>query len=180
MINPNTQKNHKKKPSQPRLLWGTVVFIMGFLSPLLIPWVLSLQLSTGVKSVMSGFLAFGIPELFILIAVGILGKDGFQYLKRIISLLFRRYGPPDVVSKSRYIFGLILFSYTLILGFVLPYIWTYIPFIEDHLLYILISSDIILLISLFILGGDFWDKLRSLFIYRSRSILVDNPQNDKQ
>ena len=163
-------------PPKGRLIWGGIVFVSGFLAPLLIPWVLSLEISTGMKSLISGLLALGIPELFMLIAVGILGKSGFQYLKKSIFGWFRKYGPPETVSKTRYIVGLILFSSSIILGFVLPYIWEYVPAIEENLFYILISGDIILIASLFVLGGDFWDKLRSLFVYRSRAVLIDNPQ----
>jgi hypothetical protein len=167
-------------PPKGRLIWGGIVFVSGFLAPLLIPWVLSLEISTGMKSLISGLLALGIPELFMLIAVGILGKAGFQYLKKSIFGWFRKYGPPDIVSEPRYIVGLILFSSSIILGFVLPYIWEYVPAIEENLIYILISGDIILIASLFVLGGDFWDKLRSLFVYRSRAILLDNPQQKSQ
>ena len=170
-------------PPKSRLIWGGIVFVSGFLAPLLIPWVLTLEISTGMKSLISGLLALGIPELFMLIAVGILGKEGFQYLKKSIFSWFRKYGPPDTVSKPRYIVGLILFSTSILSGLVLPYIWDFVPIIKDNLIYILVSGDALLVISLFVLGGDFWDKLRSLFIYRSRAILIDNEinkENDKK
>jgi len=165
-----------KKPLIGRLWAGVTVLVIGFLSPLFIPLVLSSGLSAGVKSVLSGFLALGIPELFMLIAVGILGKEGFQYLKTKFFGWFRKYGPPDTVSKTRYIVGLILFSSSIMQGLVLPYIWKHVSIIEENLLYILISGDMILIASLFILGGDFWDKLRSLYIYRSRVQLIDHSQ----
>jgi len=166
-------------PPKNRLILGGIVFISGFLSPLLIPWVLTLEISTGMKSLISGLLALGIPELFMLIAVGILGKEGFQYLKKTIFGWFRKYGPPNTVSKTRYNVGLILFSIPLILGLVQPYVEEYIPFMQQYKLYFIISGDLLLFVSLFVLGGDFWDKLRSLFIYRSRAVLIDNEINKK-
>jgi len=169
-----------QKPPKSRLIWGGIVFVSGFLSPLLIPWVLSLELSTGMKTLLSGLLALGILELFMLIAVGILGRAGFQYLKDKIFGWLKRYGPPDTVSKPRYIIGLIFFSLSILSGLVIPYIWDFVPFIKNNLLYILITGDVLLVISLFVLGGDFWDKLRSLFVYRSRAILIDNPQQKLQ
>ncbi|NOR86889.1 MAG: hypothetical protein GQ527_04720 [Bacteroidales bacterium] len=172
--------NKTVPPPKGRLIWGGIILVSGFLSPLLIPWVLKLELSTGMKSMLTGLLVFGIPEIFMLIAIGILGKQGFQYLKSGIFKWFRKHGPPDSVSKTRYIIGLVLFSSSIIQGFVLPYIWKYLPIIEDNLIYILMSGDIILIVSLFILGGDFWDKLRSIYIYRSRAILIDNPQQNSQ
>ena len=78
-----------EKPPGNRLFWGSIVFISGFLSPLLIPFVIATDLSTGLKSLVSGLLAFGIPELFMIIAVAILGKPGFNYLKSKIFKWFK-------------------------------------------------------------------------------------------
>ena len=159
-----------------RLIIGGVVFISGFLSPLLIPWVISLDLSTGLTSLVSGLLAFGIPELFMLIAAAVLGKPGFNYIKSKIFNWFKKYGPPDKVSLVRYRIGLIFFIIPILIGFFLPYFWEFIPFIKENILIFVISGDVILLVSLFILGGNFWDKLRSLFIYNSQAVLIDDQQ----
>jgi len=164
---------------------GRNCFVSGFLSTLLIPWVLTLELSTGMISLITGLLALGIPELFMLIAVAILGKPGFNYLKSMIFKWFKKYGPPDTVSLLRYRIGLFFFLLPILFGFVLPYVWEFVPFIKQNLFIIVISGDVILFISLFILGGDFWDKLRSLFIYNSRAVLNNDRshkknQNDKK
>ena len=37
--------------------------------------------------------------------------------------------------------------------------------LENNLLTYAIGGDILLVTSLFVLGGNFWDKIRSLFIY---------------
>ena len=165
-------------PPKGRLIWGGIVFVSGFLSPLLIPLVIASDLTPGFKSLVSGLLALGIPELFMLIAVAILGKAGFSYLKSKIFSWFKKYGPPDTVSLTRYRIGLIFFLVPILLGFVLPYVWELVPFIKQNILIIVISGDVILLISLLILGGDFWDKLRSLFVYKSRAVLI-NDQTQK-
>ena len=167
-----------QKPPKSRLIWGGIVFVSGFLSPLLIPLVIGSDLSAGFKSLISGVLALGIPELFMLMAAAILGKAGFSYLKSKIFGWFKKYGPPDTVSLTRYRIGLIFFLLPILLGFVLPYIWELVPFIKQNILIIVISGDVILLISLLILGGDFWDKLRSLFVYKSRAVLI-NDQTQK-
>ena len=36
-------------------------------------------------------------------------------------------------------------------------------------LYVNLGADFLFLASLFVLGGDFWDKLRALFIYDARA-----------
>lgn len=161
-------------PPRNRLIIGGIVFVSGFLSPLFIPLVVASDLSTTTKSVLSGLLALGIPEIFMIIAVAILGKSGFAFLKTKIFSWFKKHGPPDTVSLLRYRIGLSLFSLTLISGLILPYIWELVPFIKQNLLLIVISGDVLLLLSLFILGGDFWDKLRSLFIHKSRAILIED------
>ena len=156
-------KQLSKKPPGNRLFWGALVFISGFFTPLFIPLVLNSNLSTGLKSVLSGLLAFGIPELFMIIAAGILGKSGFNYLKKYIRLVFRVYGPPDSVSKTRYIMGLIMFFIPILLALVLPYMLNLVQIVAENYITISIVSDGLLILSLFVLGGDFWDKLRGLF-----------------
>jgi hypothetical protein len=158
-----------KKPPISRIRWGAFILVIGFLSPLLIPLVVSSNLSQGIKAILSGALAFGIPEVFMLIAVAIMGKDGFHYLKRYTRLLFKMYGPPDQVSKTRYRIGLILFCIPLIFGFIAPYFLIKVNFYFDNVFLITLFCDIFLVFSLFILGGDFWDKLRSLFVYGARA-----------
>lgn len=157
-------KKISKKPPTVRLWIGIIVLVTGFLSPLLIPLVLSSGFSTGIKSVISGLLAFGIPELFMLIAVGIMGKEGFNYLKRYMSLVLRRYGPPDEVSPFRYRIGMFMFFLPLLVSIFTPYFGHKVAFFDNSEVTIMIVLHTMLFLSLFVLGGDFWDKLRGLFI----------------
>ena len=157
-------KKTSKKPPTARLWTGIIVLVTGFLSPLLIPLVLSSGLSTGVISVISGLLAFGIPELFMIIAVGIMGKEGFNYFKRYLSLVLRRYGPPDEVSLLRYRIGLFMFFLPLLVSIITPYLGHKVAFFNNSEATIMLVLHGMLFLSLFMLGGDFWDKLRGLFI----------------
>ena len=179
-INIFKMEKTSKKPPTAKLLAGVIILIVGFLSPLLIPLVLSSGFSAGVKSVISGLLAFGIPELFMLIAVEVMGKEGFNYFKRYSLLVLRRYGPPDEVSPKRHIIGLIMFIIPLVVGIIAPYFRHKIAFFENSEITIMIILHTMLFLSLFVLGGNFWDKLRSLFVYRSRAILLDNQQQKPQ
>ena len=156
------------KPPTGRLWSGIIILAVGFLSPLLIPVVLATVWSASVKSVISGLLAFGIPELFMLIAVGVMGKEGFNYLKRLLSILLRRYGPPDEVSPTRYTIGLIMFVLPLLVSIIVPYFGYKIAFFEKIEIPIMIILHTMLFLSLFVLGGDFWDKLRGLFLRKAR------------
>ena len=153
------------RPPLNRIRWGALVLILGFLSPLLIPVVLRSGLSETLKSIISGGLALGIPELFMVLAVSIMGKEGFNYLKRYVRVLYRNYGPPERVSKTRYRVGIFLFLIPLVFGFFAPYVLMKNQYYLENVFLLTIISDVIVLISLFVLGGEFWDKLRSLFIH---------------
>lgn len=166
--------------SKSKLALGGTILVIGFLTPLLIPFVRSSDLSLAWKNSLSGFLALGIPEIFMLIAIAVMGKPGYELLKKFFFQFLRRNAPPRTVSKSRYRLGLVLFSIVLIFGFALPYIISYSDLLAEPLLYITLGSDAILIISLLILGGDFWDKLRSLFIYNSRAILLKQPDKKEK
>ena len=158
-------------PPRGRLIAGGVIFIVGFASPAFIPIVLSSGLEDWMIAGLSGLLAFGIPELFIIIAVAILGKDGYAYLKKILGKYLKPLAPPDEVSRARYNFGLVLFSIPILTGFLLPYLDLKFHFVHDIPFILYLITDLMIISSLFVLGGNFWDKLRSLYIHRAKVIL---------
>jgi hypothetical protein len=160
----------KSLPPKGKLVTAGIIFITGFLSPLLIPFVTSSNLSTGWKATLSGLLALGIPELFMMIAAAVAGKEGFNYIKNKIFKFLKKHGPADTVSKTRYRIGLVLFLIPIIVGWLLPYFTHLIPSYEENRNIISVVGDVTLITSLFVLGGDFWDKLRSLFVYGAKAI----------
>ncbi len=165
-------------PPKGKLVTAGIIFITGFLSPLLIPIVTSSDLSTGWKATLSGLLALGIPELFMIIAAAVAGKEGFSYIKSKIFRFFKKYGPPDTVSKTRYRIGLVLFLIPIIAGWLIPYFTHLIPSYEKNSSLINVVGDVVLITSLFVLGGDFWDKLRSLFIYGAKALFPNKNRED--
>ena len=152
-----------------RLYTGGAIFVIGFLSPLLVPLVTASPLPVGWKTAISGLLLVGVPELAMLIAVAVMGKDGFNYLKQLIfGFLGKHIAPPETVSLMRYRIGLMLFTIPLLFGWVAPYISGYFPLFEEHRLKFAIIGDLLLFSSLFVLGGEFWDKLRALFVHKAK------------
>ena len=135
--------------------------------PLLVPLVAKSGLPVAWKTILSGLLLLGIPELFMLITVAILGKDGYQFLKQKVLGFLKKHGPPEQVSPLRYRIGLVMFSIPFILAWLLPYAESHFHFLDDIQLYLNIGGDVLLLISLFVLGGEFWEKIRALFIQTS-------------
>ena len=130
---------------------------------MLIPIVTSTNWSIGVKTTVSGLLALGIPEIMIFISVAVLGKAGYNLMKSKLSGLLR-FAPPDEVSSARYHFGLVLFTFPLLLGWVVPYLNLVIDLASYLSIWVYLTGDLVFISSFFILGGNFWDKFRSLFI----------------
>jgi hypothetical protein len=160
-------------PMEPPRGWrfpvGLAIFIIGFLSPLFIPLVTASGLSTAWKTAISGLLAAGIPEVFSIVAIAIMGKAGFNYIKGRFFAFLKKHGPPDVVSRRRYHIGLVMFVLPLLFGWLAPYAPHRIPGYETHRLAVSLVGDVMFVSSLFVLGGDFWDKVRSLFIHEARA-----------
>ena len=174
----NENRNQTESlPQKGKLVTAGIIFIVGFLSPLLIPIVTSSDLSTGWKAALSGLLALGIPEIFMMIAAAVAGKDGFNYIKSKVYGFLKKHGPPDTVSKTRYRIGLTLFLIPIIVGWLLPYLTHLIPSYEENRNIISVVGDVVLITSLFVLGGDFWDKLRSLFVYGAKAIFPDKKKS---
>lgn len=152
-----------------RLILGIVLVLIGQSFPLLVPVVVKSGLPSEWKTALSGLFAFGIPNIFVFSVIVMLGKDGFAAIKRTIFGWFRRqFAPPDIVGRMRYFIGLVLFFVPIIFGWLSPYLIDVLPDIHTHRVPIGIAGDIMLIVGLFVLGGDFWDKLRSLFVRKAR------------
>jgi hypothetical protein len=145
---------------------GGSVFVAGLLTPLLVPLVAVSELATEWKAGLSGLLLLGIPELFMLAAVAVLGKEGFAYLKGKLFGMLGRVAPPDVVSRRRHRIGLLMLLAPLVIGWLAPYVGHLIAAYAENRLLVAVLGDLLLLGSLIVLGGDFWDRLRALFVHK--------------
>ena len=161
------------RPPSGRLFAGGAVFVFGFLCPAFIPLVTASDLPVAWKTTLTAVLALGIPELFMIIAAAILGKPGFQYLKakmkRTTMEFLAQHGPPETVGRTRYRIGLFMFTIPIILGWAAPYAVHHLPGYESHPFLYGLPGDVLMVASLFVLGGEFWDKLRSLFVRGARA-----------
>ncbi len=156
---------------------GLIVLVASFLSPLLIPLVAASGATTELKAMLSGLLALGIPELGILVAVAILGKPGYDEIKRRIIGFLGKYGPPDEVSPVRYRIGLVMFAGPLLIALLQPYAEH--AFAEARIIELLTANkliaaamgDVVFVLSFVVLGGEFWDKIRALFVHGAKAVL---------
>jgi hypothetical protein len=164
--------NNNAKPLSHRFIIGSIVFIAGFLSPLLIPLVLVSPLPTLLKTALAGGLAFGIPELAAFIAVIIMGREGFLTLKRLIHVSVKKAAPPARVSRRRYRIGLVMFALPLLFAWTGPYLIYMMPERMELYLPLVIMSELVFCSSFLVLGGEFWGKIRALFVWSPQK---DNP-----
>lgn len=63
-----------------------------------------------------------------------------------------------------------MFLLTLLFGWLAPYAKDASGY-EAQSFAVSLTGDLLLMTSLFVLGGDFWDKVRALFIYEARAQL---------
>jgi len=158
-----------------RLPAGIALLVVGLACPLLIPIVLASDLSSGWKTALSGLLGVGIPDVFTIAAVGVMGKEGFSALKQRAYALLRSAAPPDRVGPIRHRIGLAMFVISLLIGWAGPYL----PVLGSHR-GLAIAGDISFLTSFFVLGGDFWDKIRALFVRDMRVAALDGAATVKE
>jgi len=120
--------------------------------------------STSVTATFTGTLLVS-AEVMGLAAVAVMGKSGYALIKKKVLGFIKQYGPPDKVSRMRYHIGLVMFGMPIAFGWVSIYTARWIPGFGDKPFFYALVGDLLLLSSLFVLGGDFWDKVRSLFIH---------------
>ena len=149
---------------------GVTIFLAGFAAPLAIPLVTSSDLPAAWKTAIAGAFAVGVPEIAMVVAAAVMGKAGFARLKSQFGRFLKKYGPPERVSRVRYRVGLAMFTLPLLLAWLAPYLGHHLPGYGEHRLVWAIGADLVFVASFFVLGGEFWDKLRALFVYGARAV----------
>lgn len=154
---------------------GLTLFVVSLGWPVLIPLLPLFGASSKVTAAFSGVMII-VADLLLIAGAAVAGKDGFAFIKAKVFGIFRPYLPPQQVSRRRYTIGLVLFSISLVFGWASPYFGHHLPGFERGQLIYAVAGDVILLISLFMLGGGFWDKLRALFRYDATVYVSSNTE----
>lgn len=153
---------------------GIGFFVLGWVCPLFIPLVTTSSLSTEWKTIVSGLLLVGGPEVFTFVSIAFLGKDGFNYIKSRLFAFLRRAAPHARVSRTRYNTGLIVWALLVLYGSFIWYAPDLIPEYDENRITMNLVADFLFIASFFVLGGDFWDKFRALFIYDAKALIPDS------
>ena len=157
-----------------RIKTGFAIFIASIAWPVLMPILLLFGVSTATVAKLSGFLLV-VAEVMMLAAAAITGKDGFKYIKKRVFGFFKSHGPPRAVGATQYKIGLIFFTTPLLIALVAPYFGLFVSEPIANSLVLALVADISLVMGLFLLGGDFWAKLQSLFVHRAVAVMPDRP-----
>jgi hypothetical protein len=151
---------------------GVILIVGGYAALALIPLVTGADLNMGLKTALTGFLAI-MPVLTKIAAIAVMGKAGFNLLKDHVFKFLGRFRPAEQVSRPRYRVGLVLFVLSIVFGSLLPYFpGILIDWRENDVFWSLVS-DVMLITSLFVLGGEFWNKLAALFDYNAKVSVQD-------
>lgn len=154
-----------------RLKLGVALFGLSIALPVLgVPLVAAMGLSAATVATVSGAIVVG-AEVLGITAVAVMGKSGFAYIKNRVFGFLKQYGPPAEVSRTRYTVGLVMFAVPLVFGWLAPYVADRVPGYPGNELIYGVIGDLLLVASLFVLGGDFWDKVRALFIHGAKAVI---------
>lgn len=168
---------------QPKIKWrtrlGFAIFLLSIGWPVLVPILPLLGASAETTAAFVGFMIVA-AEIMLIGGAAVAGKDGFALIKAKVFEFLKTYGPPRKVGKRRYSIGLAMFTGSLAFGWASPYIGHRLPGFADGRMFYAIAGDVLLLVSLFVLGGGFWDKLRSLFQHDAYAVTPGDTASKKQ
>ncbi len=170
-----------KRPENPgiRFYVGLTVFIFSFF-----------MLPTGL--ILKGFIANHFWKGFILASfwisaplmkissIAILGKSSYVWIQYKMHYLYHRVAKPHQVTPLRYNIGLFMFVLPFLPNYMISFMPHLIPISLQTRYIIIVASDVVFLSSLFVLGGDFWDKLRALFIYKAKARFEETPEKEDE
>jgi len=151
-----------------RLYIGLGIFILSFF---MLPIGLFLQhyvTAHYMKHIVVGVFWLTAPSMKIA-SVAILGKPSYLYIKSKFQSHFQRIFKTRHESRLRYNIGLFLFCLPVVPTYIMAYAPMFFSSIFSIRLILNISFDGIFIVSLFVLGGDFWDKLKALFIFSAKA-----------
>ena len=155
--------------SDKRLVIGVILLVIGLLLPFGIYPVAASSWPTAVKTVVGSLLFFGF-EIMAIPAVAIMGKENFNRIVAMVKGWFRSMKPAGDVGLTRHIIGIVLFIVPFVPAYIMAYAPAWLPEASPWRLWVNLLADAMFLVSLFVLGGDFWDKLRALFVRKARAV----------
>jgi hypothetical protein len=155
----------------PRLKLGVALLSVGLIMPAGTLLVAATDWPLAVKTVVSSILLLGF-EIMLIPAVALMGKDNFDRIWAGAMRLLKTLKPAGGVSRRRYTIGLYMLVGPTLYAWITSYAPSWLP--ADYVLrvWVNLGLDAITLASLFVLGRDFWEKVRALFLHDARAVFA--------
>jgi hypothetical protein len=137
---------------------GLILIVLSCILPLLAFIVPFLGLSTDLTVFFAGIFVVGGPELLFFTGLILAGREAAQMVKK---KMFKPAG------KIRYRTGLIIFIISVLLNWVTAYLEvTNVLAMDYHAkLYLMAGLDLILILSVFVMGSEFFIKFKRIFVW---------------
>lgn len=154
-----------------RFKFGIFIFIFAFALWLLVPVAASTGASSARVAAITGAI-FVANKVLLLTCIAVMGKAGFQQLKSLVFGYAKGLAPSGPVGPTRHVVGLVMFCLPLISAMLEPYVDHIAPGLRPNLWQLQALGDLMLIASFFVLGGDFWNKVRALFVRTAKVVDV--------
>ena len=163
-----------------RRLLGVSLFTLSLVLPLLaLIFVPLLGLPEGVNTVLIGLSLVGGPDVLLIAAIALLGKDGVAEITSKLGAWVKRITRWDAVTRTRYVAGLWIASISLLLPTLLLFFWTdSITTIDGAAgwgFWVLLGSTFAFIGAVIAMGEPFWARIQALFTWEARVELPEPP-----
>lgn len=145
-----------------RFKLGMGLFVLAFALWLIVPIAASVGTPAARVAALTGAI-FVANKVLLVSCIAVMGKPGFQQLKQRVFGHAKHLAPSKTVSPTRHAIGLVMFCLPLISAMLEPYVDTIWPGLRPNIWQLQVLGDVLLIASFFVLGGDFWSKIRALF-----------------
>jgi hypothetical protein len=159
-----------------RFKLGITLVALMFAIWLLIPLAASMNATAGRIAAITGGI-FIVNKVLLVLTVAVMGKAGFQQLKRYMFGYVSGLAPNATVSPLRYRIGLVMFCLPLASGILEPYVDALFPGLRPNSWQLQLLGDLMLVSSFFVLGANFWGKLRALFVRTAIAVDAEDTQS---
>lgn len=147
-----------------RFRCGLAMICAAVLSWTLVPLASAAGVSGARVASLAGIL-FISNKILLLAAIAVMGKPGFAELKSVLhSHVKSAVAWPVEVGIVRHRIGLVMFCVPLVAAILDHHMDIMAPQLAPYKIWIRVVGDLMLVTSIFLLGANFWDKLRALFI----------------
>ncbi|MGI9642481.1 MAG: hypothetical protein ACR2N9_06835 [Acidimicrobiia bacterium] len=172
--------------SQPVAGWrravGVTLFVLHLVLPLIALIVVPiLGLPSGTNAILMGASVVGGPDVLLIVAIAILGKDGVSDLMAKFGSVVRRITKWDAVTERRYRIGMWVLLASLVLPTAILFFWSSsIESIEGEAgwgFWLLLASTFAFIGSVLCMGQPFWLRVQAIVTWDAK-ILIPAPAAD--